>query len=60
MTKATAAFLAVAFAAAVPGLAWADCAGHMKTASTPATVADGSGTTTPPVTPVPTPDQSGG
>lgn len=59
MIKTTAAFLAVAFAAAVPGAAWADCAGHMKTASTPATVADGSGTTTPPVTPIPT-DQSGG
>jgi len=41
-------------------MAWADCAGHMKTASTPATVADGSGTTAAPVTPVPTPDQSGG
>jgi hypothetical protein len=59
MTKVTAAFLAVAFAAAVPSMAWADCAGHMKTASTPATVADGTGTATPPSTPIPT-DQSGG
>lgn len=52
MIKATAAFLAVAFAAAVPGIAWADCAGHMETASTSPTVADGSAT--PPATPIPT------
>ena len=60
MTKMTAAFLALAFATAVPGMAWADCAGHMKTATTPVTTADGSGTTPPPVTPAPTADQSGG
>ena len=60
MTKLTAAVLALAFTAAVPGIALADCAGHMKTTSTPATVVDGSGTTTvPPMTPVPD-GQSGG
>src|SRR3546814_5886018 len=31
MTRLTAAFLALAFTAAAPGLALADCAGHMKT-----------------------------
>lgn len=60
MKKVTAAFLALAFAATVPGMALADCAGHMKTTSTPATIVDGSGTTTlPPMTPVPE-GQSGG
>lgn len=59
MTKVTAAFLALAFAAAVPGMALADCPGHMKTADTPATVVDGSGTIVPPSTPMPAP-QTGG
>lgn len=56
MTRLTAAFLALVFTAAVPGLALADCPGHMKTTSTPATVVDGSGATTvPPMTPAPAP-----
>jgi hypothetical protein len=59
MKKVTAAFLALAFAATVPGMALAECAGHMKTTSTPATVVDGSGTTVPPMTPVPA-GQTGG
>jgi hypothetical protein len=40
-------------------MALADCAGHMKTTSTPATVVDGSGTIVPPMTPVPA-GQTGG
>ncbi len=56
MTRLTATFLALAFTAAVPGMALADCAGHMKTTGAPATVVDGSGTTTvPPMTPTPAP-----
>lgn len=53
MTRLTAAILAVAFTAAVPGMALADCAGHMKTATNPATIVDGSGSTLPPMTPAP-------
>ncbi len=61
MTKVTAAFLALAFSAAIPGMALADCPGHnMTTTSNPATVVDGSGTTAvPPATPIPA-TQAGG
>lgn len=54
MTRVTAAILALAFTAAVPGLALADCAGHMETATAPTTTVDAGGSSTAPITPIPT------
>ena len=59
MSKLTATILGLAFLVSVPGMALADCSAHKVTASVPATTVDASGTTIPPMTPVPT-DQSGG
>ena len=54
MKKLTAAVLACAFVVSAPGMAFAGCAAHPVTASTPTTVVAGAGTTIPPMTPAPT------
>lgn len=54
MKKLTAAVLACALLASAPGIAFAGCAAHQVTASTPATIVDGTGSTAaPPMTPAP-------
>ena len=59
MAKVTSIFMATLFATALvlPGVAAADCAGHMKSAQTPTTIVDGSGTA--PITPIPAPKTGG-
>ncbi|MBX6322576.1 MAG: hypothetical protein IRY94_12165 [Rhodospirillaceae bacterium] len=54
-----------AVALAVGALGWAvqasaNCPGHQQTATVPQTVVDSSGTTTAPMTPIPTPDSKSG